>query len=166
MENQTLPYLIRFNGTDIRWGSATKNLDTFYDDVTTGDLSPSRGHSDEEILGDLKKCLAAGDPWRGVAGDCLVLWARVMGRDDLGRILREGRGAFVEITGTPDDFDISYGSTYTKGQQSMWPAQTIVLSGETLEELHANAEALGIHVDLADLKRVAGEADNVAGAVR
>ena len=157
MTSETLPFLVRFNGTDIRWGTITNNLSTIYDEVTTGQLA----YSDDEVLCDLERCLAAGDPWCGVAGDCIVLWVRAMGRDDLDRILREGRGAFIEIIGTRDDFDITYGSTYKKGQQRMWPneEQTILVSGRTLEELLANCEAVGLPVDIADLEKAAAKAD-------
>jgi hypothetical protein len=157
MGGEALPFLVRFNGADIRSGTATKDLNTFYDKITTGQLA----FSDDDVLRDLENCLAAGDPWGGVAGDCIILWARAMGRDDIDRILREGRGAFVEITGTPDDFDLAYGSTYKQGQPRMWPneEQTILVSGRTLEELLANYEAVGLPVDIADLEKAAAKAD-------
>jgi hypothetical protein len=57
-------------------------------------------------------------------GSYLILWVRETGEADFKRILTERREGVAIISGTQDDFEISYGATIPGGREKMWSSET------------------------------------------
>src|ERR1700737_4637370 len=101
-------FRVIYNDKIIRYadvpGGKTK-VECLYDYATSGPTS------DEELMDDICLQLEAGPPYAGLLGSYLILWVREMGEADFKRILTERREGVAIISGTPDDFEISYGAT-------------------------------------------------------